>query len=112
MTGKQIEIARKALPLSLNDMSPEQRLLYDELSCRRMINCCLIYGCAAYDFYNTDTQKFGRYAQLFIKPLGEETVIRLYNEQEKDFAEAVVTHGVYTDSEDTTYNSCTWADEQ
>lgn len=111
MTGKQIEAAKKALPHWLSDLTPEQSRQHKELSCREMINSCLIYGCASYDFFNPETQLFGRYAKLFIDSLGEETIIRLYNEQAKDFSEAIVEHGVYTDREDTTYNNCTWKDD-
>jgi len=112
MTGKQIEAAKKVLPRILDYNTPEQRRQHNELSCRRMINCCLIYGYADSDFYNSETQNFGKYAIGHIKQLGEETVLRLYNEQCEDFSKAIVKHAVYTDGEGVTYNSITWGDEQ
>lgn len=111
MTGKQIEVAKKALPSILYDKTPEQRRLRNELSCREMINSCLVYGYARCYFYNTETQQFGKYAKHHIKYLGKETVLRLYNEQFKDFSKAIVKHAVNTDAEDGNYNSITWNDE-
>lgn len=112
MTRKQIEAAKKQLPSYFNDMTAAQRRQYEELNCRNMINSCLIYGSVNYDFYNPKTGKFGQYATSYVKTLGEKTVIRLYNEQCEDFSKAIVVFGVYTDSEECTYNSCIWADEQ
>ncbi|MCD7794703.1 MAG: hypothetical protein LUC96_10365 [Alistipes sp.] len=112
MTEKQIEAAIKALPRLLEPRTPAQSRQLEELSCREMINSCLIYHSARYDFYDPKTKEFGRYAKDYVESLGEETVVRLYNEQAEDFSKAIVRHGVYTDSEGCTYNSCTWADEQ
>lgn len=112
MTGTQIEAAKKQLPFYFNGMTAAQRRQYEELDCRSMINSCLIYGSANYDFYNPKTGEFGQYARCHVKTLGEKTVIRLYREQCEDFSKATVVSGVYTDSEGCTYNSCIWADEQ
>lgn len=112
MTGKQIEAAKKALPPRYKDKTPEHLRESRELSCREMINSCLIYGSARWDFYDPDTKQFGQYATQHVNTLGEETVIRLYNEQADDFSRAIVKHGVYSDHEGCTYNSCIWKDEQ
>jgi hypothetical protein len=112
MTGKQIEAAKKLLPSPLMKMTSRQRRLREELDCRDMINSCLIYGSAGYDFYNPHTGVFGQYAEDYVKTLGKDSVIRLFNEQHCDFSKAVVRYSVYTDREGCTYNSCKWEDEQ
>ncbi len=112
MTYKQIEAAKKLLPIWRKDMTPQQYVESIELACREMLNSCLVYGEAKYSFYNPQTGEFGPYAQDYVKELGEETVIRLYNEQAEDFSKAIVIRDVYTDSEDVSYNNCIWADEQ
>lgn len=112
MTERQIEAAQKKLPQYFKDMTAAQRREYEELACRRMINCCLVYGEASYNFYDPKTGEFGRYATDYVKTLGETRVIRLYNEQCEDFSKAIVKRGVYTDGEGVSYNSCVWADEQ
>lgn len=111
MTGKQIEAARKALSGSFSNMTPKQRQQYDELSCREMINSCLVYG-EGYDFYDSNSGKFGPAAERHVKQLGEKTALRLFKEQVDDFSKAIVHYGVFTDDEGCTYNSCTWADER
>lgn len=55
MTDKQIEASKKQLPFHFKDMTVEQRREYEELSCRAMINCCLVYGEARYNFYDPNT---------------------------------------------------------
>ena len=112
MTGKQIETAKRALPGFWEPKNARQRRQEKELACREMINSCLVYGSARYDFSNPATGEFGRYAEDYVKSLGKKTVIRLYNEQVSDFSEAVVKHGVYTDGEGCSYNACIWKDEQ
>lgn len=96
----------------MQEHTPQQSRLRKELDCREMINCCLIYGSARYNFYDPATKRFGQYAERYVKQLGEKAVARLYNEQAEDFAKAIVHHGIFTDEEGCTYNSCTWADEQ
>lgn len=100
------------LPGIMEPMTRQQRRQHKELSCRDMINSCLVHGTAGYDFYNPTTGEFGRYAEDHVKSLGKETVIRLFNEQSEDFSKATVKHDVYTDGEGVTYNSCVWEDEQ
>ena len=112
MTRKQIEAAKKALPGFWEPKTAMQHRQEKELSCREMINSCLVYGSANYGFYNPATGEFGRYSENYVKSLGKETVIRLYNEQASDFSRAVVKHGVYTDGEGCSYNTCIWEDEQ
>ena len=112
MTDRQIEVAKRRLPNYFKDMTPAQRREYEELYCRGMINSCLVYGEARYNFYDPKTGEFGRYAKDYVKTLGEETVIRLYNEQCEDFSKAVVRRGVHVDGEGVSYNSCIWADDQ
>lgn len=46
MTEKQIEAAIKALPRLLEPRTPAQSRQLEELSCREMINSCLIYHSA------------------------------------------------------------------
>ena len=112
MTDKQIEKLGDSLRGKMfKDMTKEERTLYDELSCRGMINSCLIYGTARYNFYDPATGIFAYYAHDHIERLGKDEVIRLYNEQVEDFKKAVVIRNVYTDSEGCTYNSCKWADD-
>lgn len=112
MTGNQIEAAKRSLPPPLMKMTPQQRRLREELSCREMINSCLVYGSVSYNFYDPRTGTFGRYADDHVKTLGKESVIRLFNEQARDFSKAIVLHSVYTDSEGCVYNFCKWEDEQ
>lgn len=110
MTGKQIEAAKQSLP-RFNDRTAQNKRTADELSCREMINSCLIYGDPT-AFYDESAGKFQEYAQRYVKDLGAETVKRLWDEQLADFAKATVVFGVYTDSEGCCYNSCIWADER
>lgn len=110
MTGKQIEAAKQSLP-RFNNRTDQDKRIADELSCREMINSCLIYGNPT-AFYDESTLEFQYYAQRYVNDLGEETVKRLWNEQLADFAKATVVFGVYTDSEGCCYNNCIWADEK
>lgn len=100
MTRKQMEALEKMLP-SWNERNEEQRMLYEEISCREMINSCLIYGARFFEWY----------ANNYIKKLWEEKVKELYEDQLKDFKQAIVKPCVYTDWEGCTYNTITWADE-
>jgi len=78
MTGKQIEAAKKSLP-RFNNRTPQDNRIDDELSCREMINSCLIYGNPT-AFYDENTGEFREYARRYVNDLGEETVKRLWNE--------------------------------
>ena len=114
MTQKQIEEAKKTLPRYNNGkrpkLTPKQQRLEEELDCRSMINSCLIYG-MTFSFYNPQTKEFGQYAQIYREKLDDEVILRLLEEQKADFAKATVQSGVYTDSDECTYNSCSWGDE-
>ncbi len=106
MTDKQIEKIKKEIPEYENgkrcNLTPEQEQLYKELNCRTMINSCLCYGC---DFINSD------YSDPYIKELGKERVLELYNEQKCDFDKSIVLHNVGQDGEGNYYNSIKWYDE-
>ena len=79
MTGKQIEAAKQSLP-RFNNRTAQDKCIDDELSCREMINSCLIYGNPT-AFYNESTGEFQEYARRYVNDLGEETVKRLWDEQ-------------------------------
>lgn len=106
MTDKEIEKIRKEIPRFENGkpckLTEEQILLHKELDCRDMINSCLCYG---YEFIESS------YSESYIKELGKEKVIEIYNEQKADFDKAMVFHNVYEDSEGVSYNSIKWEDE-
>lgn len=89
MTRLEIKKLRKENPRFNNGMSCEltkvQKQLHRELDCREMINSCLCYST---DFMNS------HYKDAYIKDLGEQRVIELYNEQKKDFEKAIVIHDV------------------
>lgn len=117
MTQKQIDAAKKTLPLRLGtpwkDWTPEQRRLSNELSCREMINSCLTYG-GIKEFWREDPWRWGddkSYAAPHVRNLGIERVKQLIAEQEADFAKARVLSGVGTDGEGGIYNTVIWHDE-
>ena len=123
MTRKQIEAAERKLVEQYHDYETntnfrepthEERLAYEELQCREMINSILIYGgtCAK------DSYQYERYLKPFIKGdlwhkvlLSEERVDELIAEQKADIAKAEIGFAGY-DSEGGGYNYCRWADEQ
>ena len=113
MTDKQIKQAENALPV-YSKMTDEQKTLYAELSCRRMINSILVYGGVPYD---EQEDKLNNYLEdytrgdktLFYVP--RERILELVREQQEDFKNAIVRRGVYTDYEGCTYNSVIWADD-
>jgi hypothetical protein len=111
MTRKQID--------ALKETAEYGTELYEELSCREMINSILIYG-------NINSADEGGYShERYVKPfytgkhqfynkkplLTKERVLELIEEQKADFAKAVVRANTYTDGEGCTYNSCRWEDE-
>ncbi|MBR0491801.1 MAG: hypothetical protein IJJ82_07165 [Clostridia bacterium] len=106
MTEKEIKKLRKENPRFNNGFSceliKEQKQLHRELDCREMINSCLCYNT---DFLNS------RYKDDYIKDLGKQRVIELYNEQKEDFDKAIVIRSVYQDDEGNSYNSIQWEDE-
>lgn len=100
MTSEQIKKLKKTLPplthVKYDLWTEEQKQLDKELSCREMINSCLIYGT---DFLNSE------YRIDYFKELGNSKVIELYNEQLDNFNGSIVIKNVYEDSEGITYNS-------
>ena len=101
MTWNQIEKLRRELPIR-KLRTEEQNRLYEELSCRSMINSCLIYWTRFLE---------SRYKDDYIKELWEMRVKELYDEQLEDFKKATVYHNVYEDWEGCTYNSIKRADD-
>lgn len=116
MTRKEIEAARATLPrlssTPWKDWTEDQKHLYNELSCRTMVNSCLTYG-GIENFWTEHSFRRGdkSYAAPHIRELGLKRVREIVAEQEADFAKAKVFRNAFTDSEGCTYNSVQWADE-
>ena len=106
MTNKEIQALK---PQAYRNADNKDFRLMHELFCREMINSCLVYG-EMYYFYQNGT--WGRYAQDYLKELGEATVLRLIDEQRNDFEKAEIRPYVYTDFEGVTYSSILWADDR
>ena len=100
MNREEIEFVKTMLPplTKCDCWTNEQKMLNRELSCREMINSCLIYGT---DFLTS------HYKDSYIEELGEKRVNELYNEQLKYCEKCKVNYNVYEDSEGVTYNSLT-----
>ena len=64
-----------------DEFTDEEKRELKELQCREMIVSCMVYY-MMYDFYKDGM--WGKYATSFVEELGEETVIRLIKEQERD----------------------------
>lgn len=118
MTQKEIDFAKNTLPsrFEYRTWSEEQKRLDKELSCREMINSCLVYHGERFGwdrFWEECEWRIGdkSYAAPYVRSLGKERVIQIFNEQLLDFRKAIVRECVYTDSEGLTYNSITWADD-
>lgn len=128
MTDKQIQAVKDRLnekyygdephfPDNLKQpWTKKDKQLEKELSCREMINSCLIYG--SDPFRKIDKWWYGHgycersYMSDYEDELGEERVRQLYEEQKYDISQARIHHDVHTDSEGLSYNSITWADEK
>lgn len=111
MTRKEIKAANDSLPRPFfKNWTEEQDRLYEELSCREMVNSCLCYG-TLHNFWGENSYGVN-YSADYIRKLGVERVKEIVREQEADFARAVVLRNVFTDSEGLSYNSIVWADEQ
>jgi len=129
MTAKEIEKAKDELyfkyyqgrvRLPENASQPwthEDEVLMEEYYCREMINSILIYEPVSNT--NEGTYSYERYLKPYYigkpyynkKPLlTKERVHELIEEQKESFKKATVSHGVYTDGEGCTYNSCDWGD--
>ncbi len=127
MTDKQIQAVKDRLNekyygdkvrLIWNQKRPitkKDETLYTELSCREMINSCLIYGSdpfrKIYKWWYEHGYCERSYMSDYEDKLGVERVRQLYEEQKYDISQAKVHHNVHTDSEGLSYNSITWADE-
>jgi hypothetical protein len=127
MTDKQIQAVKDRLnekyygnkpyfPDNLKQpITKEDETLYKELSCREMINSCLIYGSDPFRKITKWWYGHGHcersYMSDYEDKLGVERVRQLYEEQKFDISQAKVHHNVHTDSEGLSYNSITWADE-
>lgn len=98
MNYKEINELKKILPphIEYNSWTEEQKQLDKELSCREMINSCLIYEMA---FLDSD------YSEEYFKELGESKVLELYNEQLEHFDKCILIENVYENSEGVTYNN-------
>lgn len=99
MNSKEIERIRTECRQSENwkNKNSKERQLYTEMCLRTMIMSCLCYG------YNIYTNS---YVTDYYESLGKERTLEICKEQEKYFKEKCrVQVGVYTDSEDVTYNS-------
>ena len=116
MTQREIDAAKKTLPsrFEWKNWTEDQKQLDRELSCRDMINSCLVYdGIAGFwKEYEWRSGKDKSYAAPYIRELGLSRVQELVAEQEADFAKAKVFRDVFTDSEGVTYNSVRWGDEE
>ena len=96
-------------------ISKQDETIYQELSCRDMINSILIYGdnqCDenSYSFKNyllPYTQKITYHKGLITL----ERLRELIKEQQESVAKAIVHKNVGCDSEGLMYNSITWEDE-
>lgn len=123
MTRKQIEAAERKLVEQYHDYETntnfreptnEERLAYEELQCREMINSILIYGSSA----DKGSYSYERYLKPYIEGdhwhkylLSEARVDELIAEQKDSLSRAVVRANVYEDCEGCTYNSCKWEDD-
>lgn len=98
MNHKEISELKKMLPphIEYNSWTEEQKQLDKELSCREMIDSCLIYETAFLD---------SNYSEEYFKELGKPKVLELYNEQLEHFNKSILIKNVYEDSEGVTYNN-------
>ena len=112
MTDKQISAARATLPRGIlwADWPEEAKRLYNELSCREMVNSCLCYG-SIEDFWRKPEWR-DSYAARHVRALGRARVAEICKEQQEDIARARILRNVFTDSEGCSYNSIIWADEE
>lgn len=112
MTDKQISAARATLPRGIlwANWPEEAKRLYDELSCREMVNSCLCYGGIEDFWYKPEWRD--SYAHDYVRKLGRARVKEICKEQQEDIARARILRNVHTDSEGCSYNSIIWADEE
>ena len=94
----------------LQPWTAEDHKEYKELSFRSWCNSCLIYG-NAYKFNSERLKSDKSIIGMTVLDLYEvslERAVELAKEQTERFKTAKVKHGVYTDSEGCSYNSCEW----
>ena len=109
MTEKEINEAYKPIRGKLyKDMTENEIKLYQELSCREMINAILCYD--GISGLYTDNG-YNEYLLKYLDKLGEKRLMELIYEQQGSFAAAKVYRNVYTDNEGISYNSIEWGDE-
>lgn len=114
MTSKQIAAAKKALyKKPKQEWSKADKILYEELTCREMINSILIYGGTC----EKDTYQYQRYIKPYIVGntwhktlLSEERVDELIAEQKAEIAKAEIGFAGY-DDEGCSYRYCKFADD-
>lgn len=116
MSDEEIQVRRDALYLRVykggsrtgkedHFMKSELQEL-EELSCRSMINSCLIYG-QLYDFFDEKSEKFVSYGKDFEESLGYDLTLKLLVAQQERFKHAEVGYAG-EDYEGCSYNYCKW----
>jgi hypothetical protein len=117
MTQREIDTLKKSLPHRFKDMTEEQIILYNELSWRDYCNSCITYGEEYYIVKNGVFVLNGRTRLTYLYCQGKEVItpqraMEIFNEQVQSFREkAVISRGVYADSEGCSYNSVKWIDD-
>ena len=116
MSSEEIEVRETALYFRVYKGGPRidkherftksELMEFEELSCRSMINSCLIYG-TLYNFYDEKNQKFVRYGKDFEESLGYDLTLKLLRAQQERFKHAEVGYAG-EDYEGCSYNYCKW----
>ena len=107
MTHKQLEQLKKSSRYYgiVTDRTPEEKEIYDRISCIETINSCIAY-CSR----NLESIMRNDYMQRHIDKLGLDVVARLVQGQLNDVL--CIQHCVYTDSEGCSYNSIIWKEDK
>lgn len=108
MTGKQIIQERKKLNKPYKDMTDEEKVSYQELWCRDIINSILCYDGEKGLFDNEG--QLDKYLRKYEDELGLKRVLELIEEQKADFAKAKVHRNVHIDDDGVSYNTIEWED--
>ena len=91
------------------NINSSARKLYEEMSLRKMIMSCLVYGNDIFTSicYDACSEYYHKpYADEYIDILGYDRVMEIYNDQKEYFdTKCKIARNVYTDSEGLTYNS-------
>ena len=105
MTSRQIDKRQSELQ-RIAKRTDEEELEYREMWFREMINSCLTYG-GPYGIH--DGKEWGHYGKKYAQELGEERAMKVWKEQRDFFyAHAIISSGMFTDSEGCSYNSVSW----